>query len=71
LRASVALISALVQRDWQQATELIERMKGGDDLNFSYIMGPVPLTVTLFFCLGFKDTNLAKTDRRDDGDDLN
>jgi hypothetical protein len=67
LRASVGLISALVQRDWQQATELIERMKGGDDLNFSYIMGPVPL----FFCIGFKDTNLAKTDRRDDGDDLN
>jgi hypothetical protein len=35
------LICALVVRDWPQATELIARMKGIEDLNFSYTVGPV------------------------------
>jgi serine/threonine protein kinase/Tfp pilus assembly protein PilF len=35
------LTCALVDRDWPQATELIARMKGSEDLNFSYTVGPV------------------------------
>ena len=35
------LTCALVDRDWPQATELIGRMKGSEDLNFSYTVGPV------------------------------
>jgi transcription termination factor Rho len=37
------LICALVGRNWPQATELITQMKGSDVLNFSYIVGPVPV----------------------------
>jgi TolB-like protein/Flp pilus assembly protein TadD len=38
------LSSALEDRDWQQATQLIERMKGGEDNgNFSYSVVPVPV----------------------------
>jgi tetratricopeptide (TPR) repeat protein len=37
------LVCALAVRDWRQAPELIARMKGSDDLNFSYTVGPVPV----------------------------
>ena len=37
------LVCALADRDWRQAPELIARMKGSDDLNFSYTVGPVPV----------------------------
>jgi TolB-like protein len=38
------LSCALEDRDWPQATELIEQMKGGqDDGNFSYSVVPVPI----------------------------
>ncbi len=40
---------AFVDRDWQQAAELITRMKGSEDLNFSYIVGPV--AVDCYFIL--------------------
>jgi serine/threonine protein kinase/Tfp pilus assembly protein PilF len=43
------LTCALVDRDWQQATELISRMKGSEDLNFSYAGGPV--SVDCYFIL--------------------
>jgi hypothetical protein len=37
------LICALNDRDWQKATELVERMKGGDDDGgFAYQQAPVP-----------------------------
>jgi hypothetical protein len=35
------LTCALVDRDWHQATELVEKMKGSEDLNLSYTVGPV------------------------------
>jgi TolB-like protein/Flp pilus assembly protein TadD len=38
------LTCALADRDWQQATELVEKMKRGeDDRNFSYSAVPVPV----------------------------
>ena len=38
------LICALGDRDWQQATQLVEKMKRGeDDRNFSYSAVPVPV----------------------------
>jgi tetratricopeptide (TPR) repeat protein len=37
------LVCALVNRDWQQAIELITRMNGSDVSNFSYISVPVPV----------------------------
>jgi hypothetical protein len=43
------LYGALVGRDWQHANELIEQMKGSEDLNFSYTVGPVP--VNCYFVL--------------------
>jgi serine/threonine protein kinase len=37
------LTCALVDRDWQQATGLVEQLKGSEDLNFSYSAVPVPV----------------------------
>jgi serine/threonine protein kinase/tetratricopeptide (TPR) repeat protein len=46
---SWCLTCALVDRDWQQATELIARMKGSEDWNFAFTGGPV--SVDCYFIL--------------------
>lgn len=40
---SLRLWFAFVDRDWVQAKELIEKMNGGDDLNFGYSSANVPV----------------------------
>jgi tetratricopeptide (TPR) repeat protein len=41
---NLRLILALIDRDWQQATELIQQMKGGsDEGDFAYVGFPVPV----------------------------
>jgi serine/threonine protein kinase/Flp pilus assembly protein TadD len=54
------LTCALVDRDWRRATDLIARMKGREDLNFSYTVGPVSVDCYFILLSRFQEKQLSE-----------